>query len=178
MKTEPVIIKLNGARLSFPQLFQKKAFQDSKPAYSAAFLLDKKTNAKDIAAVKAGIDKLVKEGLKGKHPGAGKVCLRDGSEKPDMEGYGDGIMFVSARNENRPGVVDQQLNPLAEEDGRIYAGCYVNARIRLWVQDNKFGKRVNASLVNVQLLRDGEPFGASNGPAEEGFEPVEDESPV
>lgn len=33
-----------------------------------------------------------------------------------------------------------------EADGLVYSGCYVNARIELWAQDNANGKRVNAKL--------------------------------
>jgi len=46
-----------------------------------------------------------------------------------------------------------------EENGKPYAGCYVNMSIRLWAQDNQFGKRVNAQLRAVQFVKDGEAFG-------------------
>ncbi len=178
-KTEPVYVTLKNVRLSYPALFEPKTFAGaeatSKPAYSASVLLDKKANKVEIAAVQAGIASLVKSDLKGKHPGPSKVCLREGSEKPDTDGYSADNMFVGARNETRPTVVDRDLTPLVAADGKPYAGCYVNAVIRLWAQDNKFGKRVNASLAKVQFLKDGEPFGGSTVPADKDLVAVEDD---
>ena len=172
--SEPVIIKLQNVRGSFLQVFEPEAFEGSKPAFSAVYLLDKKTNAKEIAAIKEGIAKVVKADLKGKMPP--KTCLRDGSEKPDVDGYGDGVMFVSARSEKRNFfVVDRNLEQLTAESGRPYSGCYLNAVIRLWAQDNQYGKRVNASLGNIQFVKDGDPFGEKARSAEEDFTPVEDD---
>jgi hypothetical protein len=171
--SEPVIIKLSNVRLSFPALFEPKVFEGSKPAFSAVYLLDKKTHAKDIEAIKAGIAKVVKEDFKGKMPA--KTCLRDGTEKPEVDGYGADVMFVSARSEKKSfSVVDRNLEHLTPQSGRPYAGCYVNAVIRLWPQDNKYGKRVNASLGNIQFVKDGEAFGEKPRAVEDDFKPVED----
>ena len=83
-------------------------------------------------------------------------------------------MYVSARSVKRPGVVDRDLSPLTAEDGKPYAGCYVFATIRLWAQDNQWGKRINASLRNVQFIKDGEAFGEKPVAPDEDFTPVED----
>ena len=122
-------IKLNNVRLSFPSLFRERKFAptDAKGAYSATFILDKKINAKEIAALNAAINDIVREVFKGKRPP--KVCLRDGEEKAETDGYGDGVMFVSARSEKRPQVIGRDMSPLTEEDGKPYAGCHVNAVI-------------------------------------------------
>jgi len=48
---------------------------------------------------------------------------------------------------------------LTENDNRIYAGCYVNAIVVLWAQNNNYGKRINANLLGVQFVADGSPFG-------------------
>ena len=153
------IVKLSNVRLSFPALWtaRKGPEATSKAKFSGAFILNKKTNAKDIAAVQAVIAQIVKDEFKGKAPP--KICLRDGSEKGDTNGYGPDVMFLNASSESRPQVVDRDMTPLVEEDGRPYAGCYVNATIRLWKQDNQFGKRINAALRAVQYVTKGEPFG-------------------
>lgn len=159
-KPADTVIVLNNVRLSFPALFQPKAGPEGgKAAYSATFIMDKKANAKEIEAIKVGIAKIANESFKGKTPA--KVCLRDGAEKADMDGYGDGVMFTSARSEQRQVVVDNKKLPMDERDGRMHAGCYVNAVIRLWAQDNKFGKRINASLGPVQYVRPGKAFGGT-----------------
>ena len=70
-------------------------------------------------------------------------------------------MFISAANKKRPTVVDRDNSPLTSEDGKPYSGCYVDGVVRLWWQDNQFGKRINASLEVVRFRKDGEAFGAA-----------------
>lgn len=55
---------------------------------------------------------------------------------------------------------NRDKTPVVEDDEVLYAGCYVNAIIDLWVQNNGFGKRVNANLYGIQFVKDGEQFGA------------------
>ena len=171
------IIRLKNVRLSFPSLFEARKFAptDAKGAVSATFLLDKKVNAIEIAEIKRAIDGLVKDNFKGKHPGARNVCLREGSEKPDTEGYGDGVMFISARTDKRPQVVNRDLSALTEADGKPYAGCYVYATIEIWPQDNAYGKRINAKLRTVQFYKDGEPFGAGQIDVRKELEEIPDD---
>lgn len=86
---------------------------------------------------------------------ADKIALRDGAAKASQPGYA-GNLFVSASNKAQPLVIDSNKSPLKATSGRPYSGCQVNAVISFWAQDNKWGKRINASLMGVQFLRDGE----------------------
>lgn len=168
------IIKLEGVRLSFPHLFKAHTMEEGKePKYSATFIMDKEKHAKIITQIEKTTERLALDHFKKKVPLKG-VALRDGNDKSDMDGYGDEIMFVTASRKSRPAVVDRAVNPITEEDGIIYAGCYVNATIRLWVQDNQYGKRVNAELRAVQFVKDGESFGAAPVKAEDEFDAVAD----
>jgi hypothetical protein len=88
---------------------------------------------------------------------ADKTCLHSGDLKSNYDGF-EGMMYISARNPLKPSVVDTNRSPLVAEDGRPYAGCYVNAVLELWTQDNNYGKRVNATLMGVQFYKDGESF--------------------
>ena len=151
-------IILTNVRASFLEVFKPKAVNDGEPRYSANFLLDKEKDAKQIKKIEAEIKKLETTKFKGKKLPADKVCLRDGDEK-EYDGY-EGQMFLSAANKKRPQVIDRDRSPLTAEDNKPYSGCYVNAVVRLWAQDNNFGKRINASLEVVQFSKDGEAFGA------------------
>jgi len=156
-------IKLNNTRMSFPQLFEAKTVNgEGKPAFSATFLLDPKDP--QIKAINDAIDAVAKEKWGAKAEAnlkaaraADKTCLHSGDLKAAYDGF-EGMMYVSARNALRPLVIDVNKAPLTEQDGRPYAGCYVNASIELWAQDNNYGKRVNATLMGVQFYRDGESF--------------------
>ena len=172
-------IKLTGVRLSFPAVFTPKAFKagpgetPKTPGYSATFLLDKEEHADQIKAIKRIIDHLVKTELKKNRLPNDKICLRDGEDKEDVDGYGPEVMFLSSGSRNRPAVVDRKANDITEESGMVYAGCYVNASVRLWAQNNDFGKRVNAELRGIQFLRDGDPFGGDKFDPKEEFGTVD-----
>ena len=150
-------IQLKAVRLSFPSLFQMGSFGgDSTGKYEATFVLDKKEHAEVIKQIQAAADTMMKEAFKGKIP-SDKVCLKDGDElgRPEFEGK----MTIKASTKKRPLVINRDKSPITEDDNIVYAGCYVNAIVSLWSQNNQFGKRINAQLDGVQFCRDGEPFG-------------------
>ena len=151
-------IKIENARLSFPSLFSTSKFGgEDTGKYEATFILDKKQHKKLIETIEAEIDKVIKTELKGKHPGEDRVCLKDGddADRPEMAGK----MTLKASTKKRPLVIDRDKTPLTEDDNKPYAGCYVNAYISLWAQNNSWGKRINAQLEGVQFFGDGDPFG-------------------
>ena len=150
-------IKIPSARLSFPSLFNPASFGgESTGKFEATFILDKKEHAEVIKQIEVIIAKLQKEELKTK-VAADKLCLKDGDEmdRPEYQGK----MTIKASTKKRPLVIDREKTPITEDDNIVYAGCYVNAIISLWAQNNQYGKRINAQLDGVQFVRDGEPFG-------------------
>jgi hypothetical protein len=150
-------IKLKNVRLSFPSLFQTAMFGDDNTGkYEATFILDKVEHADIIKDIQAQITTFKKD-LKAVNMSADKICLKDGDEqeRPEFEGK----MTIKASTKKRPLVIDRDKSPIVEDDNKVYAGCYVNAILSLWGQDNRFGKRVNAQLDGVQFNQDGEPFG-------------------
>lgn len=149
-------IKLSNVRLSFPSLFRKAVFSGEETKFEATFLIDKSSQADKIAEIDTAIKAMIKDGLKGAKLPADKICLRDGDDV-EYAGYA-GHMSIKASTPKRPMVLDRDRSPLAEDDNRLYAGCYVNAIIELWVQNNQWGKRINANLLGVQFFKDGEPF--------------------
>lgn len=162
-------VMIRNARLAFPALFQPRAVNgEGKPRFSATLLLD----ARDpqIEAIRKTIAAVAREKWKEKSgpiltglEKVGKVALHDGDEKAQYDGF-LGTMFVaaSAQEGAPPTVVDAARAPLSERSGKPYAGCYVNASIELWAQDNAYGKRVNAILRGIQFVRDGDSFGAGS----------------
>ena len=169
-------------RLSFEHVFTPSSSNGSDPVYSASILMPK--GSPEVKKVEDEMMRVATEkwGAKGKDVLAklvreNRVCLRDGSTK-DYDGY-DGMMFVSARNPSRPSVFNKKCEPSTKEDGLIYSGCYVNARIEIWAQDNpKGGRRINCKLIGIQFAKDGDAFGSGSGPAKASdFEVIEDDEP-
>ncbi|WP_369952293.1 DUF2815 family protein [Ralstonia syzygii] len=172
-------IKLEDVRLAFPALFEAKTVNgEGEPAFSASFLFPDDHPA--TKTLKAAFDALGKEKWGAKWPAVKKeieakdrTCLHDGDTKADYAGF-PGNLFVSSRNKTRPLVIDRDKSPLVQADGRPYAGCYVNASIELWCQDNNYGKRINASLRGVQFLRDGDAFAGGGSANEDEFDDIAD----
>lgn len=151
-------IKLENVRLSFPSLFRKAQFNGVETKYEATLLLSKSEHASAIEQIQAAVKSKIANDLKGAKLAADKICLRDGDEV-EYEGY-EGHMSLKAANKKRPLVLNKDKTPLTEDDNVIYGGCYVNAIVELWAQNNEYGKRINANLLGVQFVRDGESFGA------------------
>lgn len=174
-------ILLRRVRGSYLHLFKaslmKGETDQSKARFGLTALLDKKAHAQEIRIIQGFHDKLEKSlklgmNRKTQQPNeleSSKTCWHDGSEKDDTDGYGDGVMYIRATSQKRPGVVDVDLTPLAEEDGRPYSGCYINVGLTLKAWDNEFGKRITSYFNNVQFVEHGDAFGGSGIKAEDEF---------
>lgn len=163
-------------RLSFPALFEPKAMDDGKPKYgvSAVWTPGKFTDAdkKKWKKVKALLDEASMERFK-KHwkdlPANFKKGLRDGAEKAELEGYGEGTCFANLTSLMRPGVVDRDREPIGPEQGNadeIYPGCYCRATITAYSYDKK-GKGVALGLQNIQKVADGDRLDSRTDAAED-----------
>lgn len=166
-------IKLNNVRLSFPSLFQRASFQGEAGKFEATFLLSKDDHADVIGKINAEIKAGIKTNLKGAKVSDDKLCFKDGDEF-EYDGYA-GHMSFKASNNKRPMIIDKDKTPLVEDDGKPYAGCYVNAVVELWYQNNNYGKRVNANLLGVQFFKDGTPFGDGASASENDFDVFDDD---
>ena len=168
-KTENPKVMLKNVRLSYPALFTTGTYKGTPTnKYEGTFLLDKEKHKTTIATIQQLINQAIKNELKGAKLGADKICLRDGDET-DKDGY-EGCMFVKATNFDRPLLLDNDKEELTEDNGRFYSGAYVNAQIDLRVQNNKWGKRVNAKLLAVQFYKKGEPLSGGTRADVEDFE--------
>lgn len=174
-------IKLPDVRLAFPALFEAKTVNgEGAPAFSASFLMPPAHPS--VKALREAFETLGKDKWGAKWPQVKKeieakdrTALHDGDTKSSYGGF-EGNLFVSARSKTRPLVIDGMKVPLTAQDGRPYAGCYVNASIELWCQDNNYGRRINASLRGVQFLRDGDSFGGGGSASEDDFDLVDSEA--
>lgn len=159
-------ITVMDARLAFPNLFRPRPGKDGgKAKYGATLIIP--PNHPIIPELEAAMEKVAKDkwGDKAALVMAGlrkqdKLCLHDGAVKAEYDGFA-GNLFISANSDTRPSVVDRNKSPLTENDGKPYAGCYVNGLIEIWAQDHKeHGKRINAQLRGAQFVKDGDAFAA------------------
>lgn len=172
---DAMIIQLKNVRLAFADCFVPVAFEgEGEKKYASTFLVPKKDP--QIKVIEAAILEVATAAWKDKAKGIltqiksnpNKFCFQDGDTK-SYDGYA-GHMALAAKNKKRPTIVDRDKTPLTAEDSRPYAGCYVNASVELWAQDNQFGKGIRASLRGIQFLRDGDAFSAGSIASEDEFD--------
>lgn len=166
---------LENARMCFPNVFVAKAFGDNPvPDYNALFLLA--PGHKSIKELEKNMLQVAKDkwGAKGETyykdlKLKDRLCLHNGDLKETLEGFA-GNMYVSARSKVKPSTRDRDRSELKLEDGtssKLYSGCMVYAYIEIWAQDNKYGKRINATLRGVQFFDDNDAFAGGAAPASE-----------
>jgi hypothetical protein len=173
---------LTNARLSFPDLFEATQYQGSGPFnYGCQLLIPAGDPQK--AKIDAAIQAVAKDKWAAKAPtilegilgNVNKCCFIDGAKRA-YDGY-EGNWALSTKREQtkgRPLVFDQQKQPLVAADGKPYAGCYVNASVEFWAQDNSFGKGIRCTLLGVQFVRDGDAFGGGSPADPDDFQALAD----
>ncbi len=178
------VIMLKHVRLSFPDLFEAVQFEGAGNfTFRASFLVEKDSeNDKTIRAAlqRTAIAKwgdkakLIVEGnvdIAGIKGQSKQYCYISGDMKA-YDGYAGKMALSTSRpkDKGRPLVIGKDKSPLTAEDGKIYGGCFVNAKVSFWAQDNKFGKAMRATLIAVQFAADGDAFGGAPPANADGFE--------
>ncbi len=167
-------------RVSFPNVFIKKAFKGGEAVFSLVMLYDKKN--KDELADMLNLIKATAIDEWGEVPDevldmSLSTCpFSDGDKKP-YDGYA-GTFYARAASQYPPVVLDtgnynKDIKPqaiLTEEE--FYSGCYARASVTVFTWGKEFGKKgVSFGLQNVQKLADGEPFSGRGDPLAD-FEPI------
>lgn len=161
---------LEDVRVAFAQgIFEKSSIDGGKETFNAKFIIEPGSRqAKALEEIEKRLAKAKwgdawEKVLRIAHSEAKNKLLRDG-DLQKSNGF-EGMLFVSAVNEERPTAYDRARRLVAREDGVVYSGCYVNARLEIWAQDNKWGQCIRAKLLGVQFVRDGDAFGSGMKPA-------------
>jgi hypothetical protein len=159
------------ARASFPNLFAPKAFAPGMEAkYSLTLLIPKSA---DISALREATTQVAKEKWGSKMPKKLKSPLRDGdsdeSARPEMAGH----WFIRATAKTKPGLVDKDLQAIIDPED-FYAGCWCRASLIPFAYDQAGNQGVSFALLNVQKLKDDEPF-TGRVSAEDEFQAVTDD---
>lgn len=176
------IIYLSNVRVSFPQLVEPKKTTNEKgevrTAWSADFILPPDSQQykqvmqqyMTLAADKwkeraQTIMQMIQADRKSR-------CYGNGAEKVNKttllpyDGY-EGNAYVSAISNRQPQMIQPNGQPVDASNSMayqaiargVYGGCYVNAAIRLWLQENTHGRGVRCDLVAIQFSKDGDAFG-------------------
>jgi hypothetical protein len=181
-------IMLKDVRLSFPRLWTPAEYEpgDGKPRWSATFLIAPGSeNDKAVrAAIQAEADDVYKSKAKAMLAqfagNSQKFCYLDGAPggEPRYDGYEGHWALTTHRQKNSkagtqpaPLIIGSDKAPLAEDSGKPYAGCYVNAKVSIYAQAGA-NAGIRASFSAVQFWRDGDAFSGSK-PSSDGFDVAE-----
>ncbi len=118
-----------------------------------------------------------------------KYCYLKGDRK-DYEGF-QGMMALSghrAKKDGRPLLLDSVKDPetgkaallfdpktdnwAPGKAGRLYAGCFVNAKVEIYAQAGK-NVGIRCSLIGIQYHRDGDSFGGAKRGNADDFDSIE-----
>jgi hypothetical protein len=180
-------VLIEDVRLAFPALFEPEAIGDGDPAYGGRFIIEPGSkNAQKLDAAMLAVAK-DKWGDKGDDVHAllvknGKVAFKHEhyTNKKTGEVYAgyEGMWDLGARtpaDKPAPTVFDRDRKPVTARSGVVYGGCYVDASVDIWAQDNQFGRRINATLLGVRFWRKGDAFsGAAPASADDFAEAADD----
>lgn len=163
-------------RFSYAHVFEPHAVQEGQEEkYSVSILIDKK-DKKTLAKVEKAVEAAIEAGkakFGGKVPKTMKLPLRDGDEeREDDENYA-GKMFLNASSKSKPGLVDEDLNPILDRED-FYSGCYGRASLNFYAFSVSGNKGIAVGLNNLQKLEDGERL-SGGASAEEDFGEADDD---
>ncbi len=187
-KTTRVEVVTPECRVSYPNVFTpskvNKNDPNEKPFYNLQMLFRTKDTKEslargeksvDIEPLKQAVRQVMTEKFGPREQGKWPKCrfpFRDGmeTEKKDKEGFGEGVVFCSAKSEQKPGVVNQQVQPILDP-AEFYGGCYARVALTVYWYDKAGNRGVAFGLSHVQKVRDGEPF-SGRIKAEDAFDAI------
>lgn len=173
-------------RLSYPKLFKPEINKLSKKlefSCVALFALGQDLGKLKKAAFNAAVKKFGPDQAKWPKNKDGTTMSSPFRDQADREkehegvlvmpaGYIKGAIYINLKSTQRPAVVDQNVQAILDES-KIYGGCYCYASVNFSAFKHESGKvGVSCYLNNIQLSRDGDPFGTRTR-AEDDFKAID-----
>ena len=151
-------------RVSFPSVFTATETPNGDKKFQLTLIFDK--DDPGLPKLEAEVEECMKRKW-GKKPAKYKSPFLDGDEDGKPEYKGKTFIRLSSKADRRPGVVDQDREPIEASDGSFYSGCYARASYNLygWEYMGKHG--VSFGLKNVQKMADGEPLDGRTKPEDD-----------
>lgn len=177
---DPKIIKgtqvvFGPCRLSYTHLLSKYVPEGGGDGKYMTNVLIPKDEKKTLDALSSAIAEAKKQGIVGKwggkEPKKLDLPLHDGDEKDD-EVYA-GHMYVNAKCNTRPGVVDKNMEPITDED-EVYSGMWAYVSVTLYAYDVNGNKGIACGLNNVKKFKDDDRLGGRSS-ASADFDGMEDD---
>ena len=153
-------------RFSFANVFEPAPNLSGVMKYSVSVLIPKSDKA-GVARFNAAFEKVKQENSTfwgATIPKTLKGGLRDGDTEREGDEVYAGHYFFNANSNERPGVVDADLNPITDKN-EFYSGCYGRASVTMYPYDQSGSRGIAFGLNNVMKLEDGEKLGGPTSAA-------------
>lgn len=162
-------ITTGKVRFSFCNIWEPKAPQGGgEPKYSVTLLIPK-SDTETLASIKSAMaearQKFCARNGENALPVKPNTTLHDGDGTRDSgDPYGPecaGCYVITVSNKQKPVIVDDSRpkpQPIIDP-AEVYSGCYGRASINFYGYNANGKKGISASLLAIQKLADGEPFG-------------------
>lgn len=158
-------------RFSYVNIFKSRSIMGGDEKFSICLLI-RKDDKKTLDAIKEAIEAAIQEGVSskwnGKRPANLKLPLRDGDIDREEDPACEGMMFLNANSNQKPGIVDKDLVEILDPD-EVYSGCWGRASINFYPFNVNGNRGVGVGLNNIQKLSEGERLGGSRASAESDF---------
>jgi hypothetical protein len=153
-------------RFSFANVFEPAPNLSGAMKYSVSVLIPKSDKA-GVARFNAAFEKVKQDNSTfwgASIPKTLKGGLRDGDTEREGDEVYAGHYFFNANSNERPGVVDADLNPITDKN-EFYSGCYGRASVTMYPYDQSGSRGIAFGLNNVMKLEDGEKLGGPTSAA-------------
>ena len=153
-------------RFSYCNIWEAKESTDGGDAKYSVTLLIPKSDTVTLNKIKDAMaearENFCKRNGANALPQKPNHTLHDGDGVRDSgDPYGpecQGCYVITVSNKQKPIIVDNFRNTITDP-GEVYSGCYGRASINFYGYNRNGKKGISASLLSVQKLSDGEPFG-------------------
>ena len=167
---------LKHVRCAFPHVFEPLENKfNGQMEYSIRVVI-KKDDAQ-LENIKAGLKQIFIDKF-GPEKGPRKLKAALESKNTRFLHYDDEndwyyLNLKRRSSDGAPVVVDRNKTHLNASAGKPYGGCYINVSFEMWVYDNA-SCGAGGTLLGLQFVEDGEPFGGASQPNENDFDDLTD----
>lgn len=157
------MIRIDNVLASYPHVLEPQEDDKGGKSYSIQGLANKETHKEIIDLVRRHVREVIEASKK--KIAKDKIFVKDGDVYFEGKPECAGCYVFTAREKKRPVLRSADGTKLDPKDDEstiqelFYGGAVVSLLINPWVQDNSYGKRLNANLRTVKFVKDGTPFG-------------------
>lgn len=149
-------------RLSYTYLMSKYSPDGADDGKYMTNVLIPQGEKETVNAINKAIEAAKKAGLvskwNGKEPKKLDLPLHDGDEKDDDSGIYEGMYYLNAKCNQRPGIVDKKKVPIVDEE-EVYSGMWAIMSVTFFAYDKSGNRGVACGLNNVMKFKDDEHLG-------------------